>query len=205
MKLYQLLVLSIFHFPALLWANPVLDNFLDNLQTLHAQFEQQQFSETGKLLEISKGEVYVKRPGKFRWEYQTPYDQLIVADGKSVWIYDKDLEQVTIKSLNNALGKTPALLLSADEKVDKNFFVVDLPPQGNLTRLLLRPKSEEAQFKSIQLNLQGYVLSGLELKDNFGQTTTISFKQVNKNLAFKEDLFMFKPPPGTDIIENRQW
>lgn len=203
MKLYQLFIFSILYFPTLLWANPILDNFLDNLQTLHARFEQRQFSETGKLLEISKGEVYVKRPGKFRWEYQSPYDQLIVADGRSVWIYDKDLEQVTIKNLNDALGKTPALLLSADGKVDNNFFIVNLPPQGNLTRLLLKPKSEEAQFASIQMNLQDNILSGLELKDNFGQTTFISFMQVNKNLAFQDDLFAFKPPSGTDIIENR--
>lgn len=203
MKLYQLFIFSILYFPTLLWADPILDNFLDNLQTLHAQFEQRQFSETGKLLEISKGEVYVKRPGKFRWEYQSPYDQLIVADGRSVWIYDKDLEQVTIKNLNDALGKTPALLLSADGKVDNNFFIINLPPQGNLTRLLLKPKSEEAQFASIQLNLQDNILSGLELKDNFGQTTFISFKQVNKNLVFQDNLFAFKAPPGTDIIENR--
>jgi outer membrane lipoprotein carrier protein len=180
-----------------------LENFLNSLQTLHAQFEQRQFSETGKLLEISKGEVYVKRPGKFRWEYQQPYDQLIVADGRSVWIYDKDLEQVTIKNLDDALGKTPALLLSSDGNVDRNFFVIELPRQRQLTRLLLKPKNEEAQFKSIQLNLQGSILSGLELKDNFGQTTFIAFKQAKNNLVFNESLFVFRPPSGTDIIENR--
>jgi outer membrane lipoprotein carrier protein len=196
-------VLIIFYCPVTLWANPVLENFLNSLQTLHAQFEQRQFSETGKLLEISKGEVYVKRPGKFRWEYQQPYDQLIVADGRSVWIYDKDLEQVTIKNLDDALGKTPALLLSSDGNVDRNFFIIELPRQRQLTRLLLKPKNEEAQFKSIQLNLQGSILSGLELKDNFGQTTFIAFKQAKNNLVFNENLFVFRPPSGTDIIENR--
>ena len=203
MKLYKLLVLIILYCPVTLWANPVLENFLNSLQTLHAQFEQRQFSETGKLLEISKGEVYVKRPGKFRWEYQQPYDQLIVADGRSVWIYDKDLEQVTIKNLDDALGKTPALLLSTDGNVDRNFFVIELPRQRQLTRLLLKPKNEDAQFKSIQLNLQGHILSGLELKDNFGQTTFIAFKQAKNNLVFNESLFVFRPPSGTDIIENR--
>jgi outer membrane lipoprotein carrier protein len=203
MKLYKLLVFIIFYCPVTLWANPVLENFLNSLQTLHAQFEQRQFSETGKLLEISKGEVYVKRPGKFRWEYQQPYDQLIVADGRSVWIYDKDLEQVTIKNLDDALGKTPALLLSTDGNVNRDFFVIELPRQRQLTRLLLKPKNEEAQFKSIQLNLQGSILSGLELKDNFGQTTFIAFKQAKNNLVFNESLFVFRPPSGTDIIENR--
>lgn len=203
MKLYKLLVLIILYCPVTLWANPVLENFLNSLQTLHAQFEQRQFSETGKLLEISKGEVYVKRPGKFRWEYQQPYDQLIVADGRSVWIYDKDLEQVTIKNLDDALGKTPALLLSTDGNVDRNFFVIELPRQRQLTRLLLKPKNEDAQFKSIQLNLQGHILSGLELKDNFGQTTFIAFKQAKNNLVFNESLFVFRPPSGTDVIENR--
>lgn len=203
MRFSYLLLLSSFLCPTSLWANQLLNNFLDNLKTLHANFEQRQFSDTGKLLETSSGEVYVKRPGRFRWEYQKPYDQLIVADGSSVWIYDKDLEQVTIKNLNDALGKTPALLLSSDARVESSFFVIELPSQGNLTRWLLKPKNKEAQFESIQLNVQGNVLTGLELKDNLGQTTLIAFKNTSSNLVFREDFFIFNPPAGTDIIENR--
>lgn len=181
-----------------------LDDFLNTLRTFYAEFEQKQFGEGGNLLETARGVVYIQRPGKFHWDYQQPYDQLIIADGKKVWIYDHDLEQVTIKQINDALGKTPALLLSSDSKVTDNFMVTTLHPQENSTRFTLKPKDAHSQFDSLRINLQNGVLQNLELIDNLGQTTFITFNKVNLNQVFKPDLFVFTPPPGVDIIESTE-
>ena len=179
---------------------PILDNFLKNLSSLHAQFEQQLFNETGKQLETSQGQMYIKRPNQFRWDYQKPYQQLIVADGENVWIYDPDLEQVTMKKLTQALGKTPALLLSSNRPIEEDFFVNPLPAKADITRLELLPKDAQAQFDSIRLNLRGETLLGFELVDNLGQTTLITFKQLERNQKLEESLFIFTPPAGVDVV-----
>jgi outer membrane lipoprotein carrier protein len=182
------------------FAQPILDNFLKNLRSLQAQFEQQLFNETGKQLEVSQGQMYIKRPNQFRWDYQKPYQQLIVADGDNVWIYDPDLEQVIMKKLNRALGKTPALLLSSDRPIAEDFFVNSLPAKADITRLELLPKDAQAQFDSIRLNLRGETLLGFELVDNLGQTTLITFKQLERNQTLEESLFIFTPPAGVDVV-----
>ena len=181
-------------------AQPILDNFLKNLSSLHAQFEQQLFNETGKLIETSQGQMYIKRPNQFRWDYQKPYQQLIVADGENVWIYDPDLEQVTMKKLTKALGKTPALLLTSNRPIEEDFFVNPLPAKADITRLELLPKDAQAQFDSIRLNFRGDTLLGFELVDNLGQTTLITFKQVERNQKLEESLFIFTPPAGVDVV-----
>jgi outer membrane lipoprotein carrier protein len=182
------------------FAQPILDNFLKNLSSLQAQFEQQLFNETGKLIETSQGQMYIKRPNQFRWDYQKPYHQLIVADGENVWIYDPDLEQVTMKKLTQALGKTPALLLSSNRPIEEDFFVNPLPTKADITRLELLPKDAQAQFDSIRLNLRGETLLGFELVDNLGQTTLITFKQTERNQKLEESLFIFTPPAGVDVV-----
>ena len=181
-------------------AQPILDSFLKNLNSLHAQFEQQLFNETGKQLETSQGQMYIKRPNQFRWDYQKPYQQLIVADGENVWIYDPDLEQVTMKKLTKALGKTPALLLTSNRPIEEDFFVNPLPAKADITRLELLPKDAQAQFDSIRLNFRGDTLLGFELVDNLGQTTLITFKQVERNQKLEESLFIFTPPAGVDVV-----
>jgi len=179
-----------------------LDTFLQSLQTVYAQFNQKLYNENGMLLEESSGNMYVQRPNQFRWEYQQPYNQLIVADGKQVWIYDSDLEQVTVKPLDAALGKTPAFLLSRNRKIEEDFFVNKLPSEAQVTRFELIPKDEQAQFDSMRVNLQGETILGFELMDNLGQTTHINFSQVRQNLRFRKSLFRFTPPPGVDILKE---
>ncbi|MDM8558596.1 outer membrane lipoprotein chaperone LolA [Candidatus Parabeggiatoa sp. HSG14] len=192
--------------PNWLFANEVLDDFLSNLNTLEARFEQSLYNEKGDLLEKSQGEMYVQRPNKFRWDYQYPYTQLIVADGERVWIYDTDLEQVTVKSLDQALGKTPAFLLSSSRQIEEDFFVEQLPSKmKGVTRLELTPKDTEAQFDSMRINLSSKDLLGFELVDNLGQTTLITFRQVKRNKIVEEKgLFIFTPPAGVDIINEEQ-
>jgi outer membrane lipoprotein carrier protein len=183
-------------------AHPALDNFLKNLRNLQTKFEQRLFNEAGELVERSEGKFYLQRPDKFRWDYQQPYHQLIVADGNKVWIYDKDLNQVTVKDFQRALGQTPASLLTSTQAVEKDFFINELPAKEGVTRLELIPKNAQAQFESMRLILQGIILLGFELVDNLGQTTLITCSELKRNPILNDSLFSFTPPAGADIIKD---
>ncbi len=186
-------------------SHQILNNFLKDTKTLHANFYQELFDEKGQLLEKSEGEMFVQRPGKFRWDYQTPYKQLIVADGAAVWVYDIDLEQVSKKAMNKALGKTPAILLSSHTNVEEEFFVNALPaPAPDVVLLELRPKDAQAQFETIRINLKNNELIAFELLDNLGQKTKMSFSQIEHNTKLASHLFIFVPPAGVDIIEEEK-
>jgi outer membrane lipoprotein carrier protein len=180
-----------------------LDRFFQDLYTLHGQFVQQLYNEQNRLIETSEGLVYMQRPNQFRWEYQKPYQQLIVADGERVWIYDKDLEQITMKPLNKILGKTPAFLLSRGRKIEEDFFVNLKPSQSGKTRFELLPKDADASFEKMYLNLDGKTLHSLELLDNLGQTTYITFPVLRPNFSLDEGLFIFTPPAGVDILRDK--
>lgn len=201
MKRHWFLILLLC-FPNLLYADEILDKFLRGLRTLHGQFEQNLYNEQNSLLETSRGKVYMQRPNRFRWEYQHPYEQWIVADGEYVWIYDKDLEQITMKSLDKALGKTPAFLLSRKRKIEEDFFVNKLPSQRGKTRFELLPKDAEASFKRMRINLRGRTLLGFDLVDNLGQTTYITFTHLRQNRRLDKGLFIFTPPAGVDILKE---
>ena len=188
--------------PNWLYAHEVLNKFLQELHTLQAQFVQKLYNEKGSLLESSQGKMYVQRPNRFRWDYQQPYRQLIVADGERVWIYDNDLEQVTVKNLDQALGKTPAFLLSSSRRMEEDFFVNLLSSQNGVMLFDLIPKDAQAQFDSMRINLSGKKMLGLELVDNLGQTTFITFNQVKRNQTLGKELFIFTPPAGVDIITD---
>jgi len=202
MKRYWLF-LFLWGLPCWLYAHE-LDNFLQGLRTLHAQFEQILYNEKGEELEKSQGKMYVQRPNKFHWEYKKPYTQLLVADGKKVWIYDKDLEQVTVKTLDKTVGKTPAFLLSSNRDIKEDFFVNRLPTssQAHSTRFELVPKDAQAQFDSMRISVRGKILLGFELVDHLGQTTYITFTQVRRNKKLKPELFIFTPPAGVDTISE---
>lgn len=202
-KLLSYKLLKYIFYAILLLSTPVsaLESFLKDLKTLQATFKQKLFNEQGKLLETAQGELFIQRPHQFRWDYQQPYQQLIVADGEKIWVYDADLEQVTVKDLDSALGKTPALLLSSARPVEEDFFVTSLPTQSTeFSRFELIPKDAQAQFESIRLTLQQGKLQGFELTDNLGQTTFITFAQSQYNQKLNEGLFIFTPPAGADVI-----
>lgn len=202
MKQHRLFILLLLCSPNWLYANDSLDRFFQDLYTLHGQFEQQLYNEQNQLIETSKGLVYMQRPNRFRWEYQHPYEQLIVADGERVWVYDKDLEQITVKTLNKILGKTPAFLLSRNRRLEEDFFVNQQPSQEGKTRYQLLPKDADASFEKMYLNLHGKTLQSLELVDNLGQTTYITFPRLNPNFSLDEGLFIFTPPAGVDILKE---
>ncbi len=195
-KLMWLLLL-----PQLVFANE-LDDFLVQLNTMQGQFKQSLFNEQGNLLEKSQGKMYIQRPNQFRWEYKQPYEQLIIADGEKIWIYDSDLEQVTVKKLVNALGKTPAFLFSSNNNIEKDFFINQLPVENGSMRFELTPKGEDNQFDSMRIDIKDKFLLGFELVDSLGQTTYITFEQTQNNQKLDKDLFIFTPPAGIDIINE---
>lgn len=183
-------------------AEQELDRFLAKVHTLSAVFVQQMLDEQGQVSQQNHGHFYLKRPGRFRWTYETPYRQEIVADGNKVWFYDPDLEQVTVKTIEAALGSAPALLLSGEIDLNQRFVVAGQGRQGERSWVELRPKSEEDVFRRVKVELTAGVLSSMELADNFGQLTRIQFEQVQLNPPLADSLFQFKPPPGVDMFEG---
>jgi len=188
--------------PTWLSANEILDNFLQGLHTLQAQFEQDLLNEKGDLVEKSQGKMFIQRPNQFNWEYKKPYTQLIVADGKNVWIYDQDLEQITMKSVDKTVGKTPAFLLSRKRNITEDFLVKQLPNSNKtgIMRFELTPKDTQSQFDLMRISISGKKLFSFELVDNLGQTTHIRFTQVKRNRKLAKSLFIFTPPAGVDVI-----
>ena len=179
-----------------------LESFLKDFTTLEAKFDQSLIDEQGKVLEQSQGTVVLARPGKFRWDYLKPFEQQIVADGTKVWIYDKDLEQVTVKTLNAAVGSVPAMVLDSKGVIDEHFAIYELGEDQGLTWVALRPKEEEesAQYTDVRLGFDAKGLRMMELKDSFGQTTRIAFKDEMRDTKIDPALFEFKPPAGVDVI-----
>ncbi len=180
----------------------VLEAFLASARTLSADFVQQSIDETGHVSQQSRGRFYLKRPGKFRWTYQSPYRQEIVADGDKVWFYDPDLEQVTVKTVDSALGSAPALLLSGQLKLSQRFEIEDQGREGKRLWLKLKPKDEEDVFRYLRVEMEGGRLVSMELADHFGQLTRIRFSAMEINLPLDDDLFTFTPPPGVDVFEG---
>jgi outer membrane lipoprotein carrier protein len=180
-----------------------LRNFLARSHTLQAEFAQVLVDEKGNPDKRSSGVFYLERPGKFRWDYQKPYSQEIVSNGGKVWFYDVDLEQVTAKRLNEAIGSTPALLLSGEVALETNFIIEKQSVDEGLYWIKLLPKSEDSGFKYVLLGLDGDMLAGMELSDNFGQLTRIYFSKVKTGVKLDPSLFEFKPPAGVDVFEEK--
>ncbi|MGH8563461.1 MAG: outer membrane lipoprotein chaperone LolA [Gammaproteobacteria bacterium] len=190
-------------------ATAPLDEFLKGLVNLKAGFEQVLLDEEGVERERSQGTFYLSRPGRFRWDYERPYQQSIVADGRRVYVYDKDLEQVTVKSLQKALGSTPALLLGGEVNIEDHFVVSRGAPAEGLVWLELGPKDaraarESGGYAQIRLGFAGSSLKRMDLRDNLNQTTRIEFKNAERNPSLDPSLFTFTPPPGVDVLDAEQ-
>lgn len=180
-----------------------LHNFLAKATSLQADFRQVVLNEKGEAGKQSSGEFYLQRPGKFRWNYTKPYQQEIVSNGGKVWFYDVDLAQVTVKKLNQAIGSTPALLLSGEVALDKNFTIQSQDRDEGLYWIKLIPKEEESGFKQVLIGLDGDNLAGMELNDNFGQSTRIYFSNLKLGAKLDAAKFDFKPPAGVDVFEDK--
>ncbi len=177
-----------------------LDAFMTDVVSLDAQFSQTLFDENLVKIEDSAGRFSLSRPGKFRWDYTQPYPQVIVGDGENVWFYDSELSQVTVKSLDEAVGGSPAALLSQSASLDEGFRVREIGSQGGLEWVELAPTSEDVSFTTMRLGFGKTTLQMMEMVDNFGQITQLKFSAVKVNPQLGEALFQFQPPPGADVI-----
>lgn len=182
-----------------------LDGFFKNRDAVLADFQQTLVDEKNRELKQAHGTLILQRPGKFRWDYATPHRQLIIADGKKFWFYDADLEQVTVRAMDAALGTTPAVLLSGERPLQENFVIAELGVRGGeewegLEWVGLTPKADDAGFTRVWLGFDEQELRAMELTDNFGQTTLIRFSNVRREASVDASLFTFVPPPGVDVI-----
>lgn len=200
---HRLFLLAALCFPLLAQAGAVdsLKQFLDGTRSFRAEFSQSVLSKGGRKPQNSTGKLAFQKPGKFRWDVERPYPQLMVGDGKKVWIHDPELEQVTVKKMDQALGATPAALLSGSSDILKNFNLSEGGSSDGLEWAEARPKSQEASFDRVRLGFApDGQLKAMEMFDNFGQSTTLRFHQPERNPALPASLFQFSPPKGTDVI-----
>ena len=174
--------------------------YLRSTQTAQADFEQQVFDRDRKLVQRSRGSFTLQRPGRFRWSYAQPYAQLIVGDGKRVWIYDEDLNQVTVRAMAKALGSTPAALLAGAADVERAFELSDAGTRDGLEWVEAKPREREAGFERIRLGLGTVGVQAMELTDHFGQTTLLRFTNIARNPRVDPDAFRFIPPKGADVL-----
>jgi outer membrane lipoprotein carrier protein len=179
-----------------------LQAFFHNLKTLSATFEQRVVDADGAQIQKVSGHMWLQRPGRFRWDYRQPYHQLIVGDGKQVWVYDEDLEQVTVRPLDATLGQTPALLLSSDKPLLDAFTVTALGQRDGIDWLLLQPRDADASFDELRLGLADGRLRAMELRDGLGHTTTLRFSDLQRNQSIDPQRFVFVPPAGVDVVRD---
>lgn len=178
-----------------------LRHFVENVKTGHAAFTQTVTSPDAKKTKTSSGTFDFSRPNRFRFAYAKPFEQVIVADGQKVWIYDADLNQVSSRKFSQALGATPAALL-AGGSLDKDFTLSALPAKDGIDWVQALPKVKDGPFQSLRIGFKGRDLSTLEIVDSFGQKSLLQFTQMQANAPVSADLFKFTVPQGADVIEQ---
>jgi outer membrane lipoprotein carrier protein len=188
---------------ALVQAQDGLDTvrrYFAELTSLQAGFHQKVVDADNILQQVSDGQMWIQRPGKFRWDYETPYRQQIISDGKRLWSYDEDLEQVTVQPIDKVLSATPAMLLSGLQPVEEVFDMKAIPAAEGLLHARLQPKSDDSNINEIHLYFVNEALTRIQALDGFGNTTTFDFTGLLRNSDLEARLFNFEPPPGVDIV-----
>lgn len=201
----KLLVASLLVLPFSVQAD-ALNAFLERLtalQSLDANFVQATRDNNGRTLQELKGTLIVAKPGKMRWQTTPPFEQLVVSDGELVWIYDMDLEQVTIRNMDQRVQETPALLLSGDTAEIGRNFTVKQKVTGAITRFELEPKDRSQLFDRLDFQYNKDQLETMSIYDAAGQETSIVFSKVRTNKPIDEQAFYFEVPEGVDVIDGR--
>jgi outer membrane lipoprotein carrier protein len=179
-----------------------LRTFVTQTTSAKARFAQMVLDKNLKMLQQATGTMQFSRPGKFRWEYDKPYEQTIVGDGARLWIYDKDLNQVTVRKLDGALGASPAALLAGSNEIEKSYTLTSLGNQEGLDWLEAVPRTRDTAFERIRLGFSASGLQAMELRDQFGQVTVIRFADLERNPRLAPETFKFTPPKGADVISE---
>ncbi len=179
-----------------------LDRFFEKVTTFKASFIQVVLDENLLALEETSGLLWIARPGRFRWDYESVHRQSIVADGEVLWLYDVELEQVTRRAQESAIGQTPAVLLSGGQQYRKDYNVTILGRQGAVNWISLVPKFSDGSFAEIQLGFEGETLRLIQLLDELNQITRVTLANVVENEPISDSVFRFIPPTGVDVISD---
>jgi outer membrane lipoprotein carrier protein len=198
-KLILTLLLTL---PSLAFANGTerLMEFFEKTSSMRAQFQQVVTDNRGQKVQEVSGTMQLLRPGKFRWDYQKPYQQEIVGDGTRIWLFDPELNQVTVRNMSQAIGSSPAALLAGSKEIERNFVLEDLGVEDKLEWVLARPKDKDSGFDEVRLGFSKVGLERMNLKDSYGNLTSIQFSKLERNPNLNQKTFMFKPPQGADVV-----
>jgi len=177
-----------------------LKKFYDETHAVKADFHQIVTDKQGQKIQEVYGEMQLKRPNKFRWDYHKPFEQQIISDGKQVWLYDTELAQVSVRELSKALGSSPAALLAGDDSLDKNFKLANAFRKDGLDWVSTNPKDSDTGFNQISLAFKNDVLQEMDMIDSFGHKTQILFSNVVHNPVIDSKTFLFQPPKGVDVV-----
>lgn len=186
------------------YANAIddLHAFASQTRTAKGDFTQRVVSRSQKASQPTSGDFVFARPGRFRWTYSKPYQQVLVADGVKLSIYDKDLNQVTVRKLGDALGNTPAAILFGSNELDRNFEMKDAGVRDGIAWLDARPKAKDTTFEKISIGFRNGELAAMELRDALGQVTMLTFSDVVRNPKVDAATFTFTPPKGADVLQQ---
>ena len=177
-----------------------VEKYLSGLASWSADFKQTIDDGHGKVVRSAAGKLSLQKPGKFRWDYTEPSEQVILADGKEIWFYDKDLQQANVRDMDASLANTPAVLLSGGGPLSSQFDVTALPPSDGLEWYQLIPKHPDTDFQLVRIGFRNGDLATMFLADKLNQVTQLTFSNAKRNAKFAPDLFTFVPPPGVDVI-----
>lgn len=179
-----------------------LHQFLSETHSARGDFTQKVQRSSGETLETTRGVFAFARPGKFRWEVQRPFEQLMVADGERLWFYDQDLNQVTIRKLGNALGSTPAAILFGSAQLESGFTLRNLDERDGQQWIEALPRNTEQGFDRITIGLRDGLPEAMTVRDAFGRTSVFAFTNIERNPQLPATLFQFTAPAGADVIEQ---
>ncbi len=177
-----------------------LNEALKNLDNLTADFKQTLLDDDKQVVQQSSGQLALQRPGKFSWIYTTPYEQQIIADGSELWIYDVDLDQVTVKPMSSGLASAPIMILMKQNDIGDEFTVSEIGQRKYLYWVELEPKSTDLEYTQVYIGLEKGAIKAMELRDSFGQSTQIVFDNLRLNVVHNPKVFQFVPPEGVDVF-----
>lgn len=201
--MYKYFALLIFIFPFTAHASAIekLKTFIASTHSAQAEFTQEVQDKKGKRIQSASGSMQFVRPGKFRWEYRKPYEQVIVGDGVKFWLHDVELNQVTVKKMDAALGSSPAALLSGSNEIERGFVLKDTGVRDDLDWLQALPRTQDTGFEKILMAFNAQAeLAVMELHDALGNKTVLKFSKLKRNPKLSPQLFKFVPPKGADVL-----
>lgn len=177
-----------------------LETFTEELRSFRATFKQTLYDEDDYPIRENEGVAYLEKPGLFRWEYNEPYTQILVSDGERLWMYEEDLDQVTVRETDEALGRAPIMLLTGEAPLSEEFELRGMGTREGLQWVQLEPKVQDTDFRRIYLGFDDHSLKVMELRDRFDGATQVVFDDVEINPDIDPDRFRFTPPEGVDVI-----